>query len=223
MRAAFARPSTTVSAFEIILRPPAVRCAPCDKRGNQAPRSPRASSPRSKAPEQASRQSRRRCLSWLAQTKRAAESRPLALYGFDEPGQCPRPIGRPLAGRLLMRRVADRNEAPIFASHKLAHSALLFRPKFSIASGLVFAPGHGREANTLAPVLPGGSFHSQVILVQRGTFSPIPREGISCLFCAPPRFTVCLTAKIGTQPSRLGGNREPQLMRPLVIRHLGRS
>jgi hypothetical protein len=26
-----------------------------------------------------------------------------------------------------MRRVADRNEAPVFAGHKLAHGALLFR------------------------------------------------------------------------------------------------
>jgi hypothetical protein len=42
-----------------------------------------------------------------------------------------------------MRRVTDRSEAPIFAGHKLAHGALLFRLELGIGSGLMLAPGVG--------------------------------------------------------------------------------
>jgi hypothetical protein len=76
-----------------------------------------------------------------------------------------------------MRRGADRNQAPVFAGHKLAHGALLFRLELGIGSRLIPAPGHGREAGTLAPVLRRRSVHSQSILFQRGFLTPIAGEG----------------------------------------------
>jgi hypothetical protein len=77
-----------------------------------------------------------------------------------------------------MRCVADRNEAPVFAGHKLAHGALLLRVELGIGSGLIPAPGGGRETGTPASVLRGRSFQPQSILVQRGFLTPIAREGI---------------------------------------------
>ena len=43
-----------------------------------------------------------------------------------------------------MRRVADGSETPIFARHKLAHGALLFRLELGIGSGR-FCHANGRR------------------------------------------------------------------------------
>jgi hypothetical protein len=54
--------------------------------------------------------------------------------------------------------------------------------------------------------------------------APIPRQEIvACLDRAPASFRGCLSAKIGHERFRFGGNREPQFMWPLMIRHLGNS
>ena len=48
--------------------------------------------------------------------------------------------------------------------------------------------------------------------------APIPRQGIAaCLTSAAASFSVGLAAKIGKERFRFGGNREPQLMWPLVV------
>jgi hypothetical protein len=48
------------------------------------------------------------------------------------------------SGRLLMQGGADRNEAPIFLDHKLAHCTLLLGLKLGIRASLLFAPGRRR-------------------------------------------------------------------------------
>jgi hypothetical protein len=70
---------------------------------------------------------------------------------------------------------------------------------------------HGR-----APARPAGD--------RRRDRAPVSREGvIACFAGAPAGFSVGITAKVGNERFHLGGNREPQLMWSLVIRHLGNS
>jgi hypothetical protein len=53
---------------------------------------------------------------------------------------------------------------------------------------------------------------------------PVPRKGIiACFSGAPASFSWGITAKVRNERFRFGGNREPQLMWPLMISRLGNS
>jgi hypothetical protein len=57
-----------------------------------------------------------------------------------------------------------------------------------------------------------------------GDFAPIPREESAArLFSAPASFPVGLTAKSGNERFRFEGDREPEIMWPLMLGHLRNS
>ena len=136
---------------------------------------------------------------------------------------------RPTFGNAQRRRTADRR--PLHQDESAAlqmsddtlrdntTSAVLFR--HATKRGVPKPPSHSSPPNETSR---GATTSAFPFCVHKRDVAPIPREEIAaCFFSAPASLSARLTGKIGNKRFRCGGDREPQLMWPLVIRHLRNS